>query len=86
MEFIVIGALALIFFVGVIVLDKVMTGSEKQEPVEPPVKPKRARTKKGQFKADDPSTPNVNEAWVGGKEPHPQKRTTRKKQTVKKTK
>jgi len=27
---------------------------------------KRARAASGQFKADDPSTPNVNEAWVEG--------------------
>ena len=32
-------------------------------------KPKRARTKKGRYKADDPSTPDVNEAYVGGKAP-----------------
>ena len=25
---------------------------------------KRARTVKGTFKADDPSTPHINEAWV----------------------
>jgi hypothetical protein len=31
--------------------------------------PKRARTKKGTYKADDKSTPNVNEAWEGGKAP-----------------
>ena len=31
--------------------------------------PKRARTKKGRYKADDKSTKNVNEAWVGGKAP-----------------
>ena len=31
--------------------------------------PKRARTKKGRFIADDKSTPDVNEAWVGGKAP-----------------
>ena len=31
--------------------------------------PKRARTKKGTYKADDKSTPNINEAWVGGKAP-----------------
>ena len=30
--------------------------------------PKRARVK-GRFKADDKSTPDVNEAWVGGKAP-----------------
>ena len=32
-------------------------------------KPKRARTKKGTYKADDKSTPDVNEAWEGGKTP-----------------
>ena len=32
-------------------------------------KPTRVRGKKGKFKADDKSTPNVNEAWVGGKAP-----------------
>ena len=32
-------------------------------------KPIRARNKKGTFKADDPLTKNVNEAWVGGKAP-----------------
>ena len=32
------------------------------------VKPKRARAK-GRFKADDKSTPDVNEAWEGGKAP-----------------
>ena len=34
-----------------------------------PVAPKRARTKKGKFKADNKKTKNVNEAWVGGKAP-----------------
>ena len=33
------------------------------------VKPKRARTKSGKYKADDKSTKDVNEAWVGGKAP-----------------
>ena len=32
-------------------------------------KPKRARNEKGQLVGDDPSTPNVNEAWEGGKAP-----------------
>ena len=32
-------------------------------------KSKRARTKKGRYKADDKSTKDVNEAWVGGKAP-----------------
>ena len=34
-----------------------------------PVKPKRARTAKGKYKADNKKTKNVNEAWVGGKAP-----------------
>ena len=32
-------------------------------------KPKRARTKKGTYKADDPKTKGYNEAYVGGKAP-----------------
>ena len=38
----------------------------------------RSRNDKGQLVADDPSTPDVNEAYVGGKTPT-------KKKTVKKT-
>ena len=34
--------------------------------------PKRAR-EKGKFKADDKSTADVNEAWVGGLAPTPKK-------------
>ena len=30
---------------------------------------KRARTKRGRYKGDNKSTPDVNEAWVGGKSP-----------------
>ena len=37
-------------------------------------KPKRARTKKGTYKADDKSTKDVNEAWVGGKAPKKRKK------------
>ena len=36
--------------------------------------PKRARTKKGRYKADDKSTKDVNEAWVGGKAPKKKRR------------
>ena len=32
-------------------------------------KPKRARGKKGKFLADDPTTKDYNEAYVGGKAP-----------------
>lgn len=31
--------------------------------------PKRARGPKGKLKGDDPATPEVNEAWEGGKAP-----------------
>ena len=37
---------------------EIITGKRPEK-----VKPKRARTKKGRYKADDKSTPNVNEAW-----------------------
>lgn len=37
--------------------------------VTEPVKPKRARTTKGKFKADDKVTQETNEAWEGGKAP-----------------
>ena len=40
------------------------------------VKPKRARTISGRYKKDDKSTPDVNEAWGGGKAP---KKTRKKK-------
>ena len=50
-------------------------------------KPKRARTKKGTYKADDKSTPNVNEAWVGGKAPTRKELLgLKKKKTKRKTK
>ena len=47
--------------------------------VKEAVTPKRARNKKGQLMADDPSTPE-NEAWEGGKAP-PKKKTTRKRKS-----
>jgi hypothetical protein len=46
--------------------------------------PKRAR-EKGRYKADDKSTADVNEAWVGGKAPMTakQKRIAAKKAVLK---
>ena len=35
-------------------------------------KPKRARTVKGRYKADDKSTPDINEAWEDGTAPKKQ--------------
>ena len=46
--------------------------------------PKRARTKKGTYVADDPTTADVNEAWVGGKAPKPKRKTVKVKKTTKK--
>ena len=39
-----------------------------------PKKPKRARTKKGTYRADDKKTAYTNEAWVGGKAPKKRKK------------
>ena len=49
-------------------------GSEETvaEILTPPAvqpKPERAKDTKGKFVADNPATPNVNEAWKGGKAP-----------------
>tara|TARA_E500000318_G_scaffold2984_1_gene3564 strand:- start:294 stop:488 length:195 start_codon:yes stop_codon:yes gene_type:complete len=52
---------------------EIISGKRPEEP-----KPKRARTK-GRYKADDKSTPNVNEAWVGGKAPKRRKKNVKKK-------
>lgn len=51
--------------------------AEEAAPVAPK-KPKRAKTTKGRFKADDKATPDVNEAWEGGKAPakKPRKKNT----------
>lgn len=48
---------------------------------EKPASGVRARGPKGRYKADDKSTPNVNEAYVDGKTP---KRKPRKKPAAKK--
>jgi len=52
-------------------LEKVIIGSfEKPLRLTKEYKrPKRARTKLGRYKADDKSTADYNEAWVGGRKP-----------------
>ena len=52
---------------------EIITGKRPEEE-----KPKRARGKKGRYKGDDKSTPNVNEAWVGGKAPKKRKKKCQK--------
>ena len=62
---------------------EIITGKRPEEE-----KPKRARGKKGRYKGDDKSTPNVNEAWVGGKAPKKRKKNAKKstnKRTAKRT-
>ena len=66
-------------------LIEIMFGSK------PKKKRKRARNKDGHYMADDLSTPDINEAYVGGKAPKkkavkkkPAKKTTTKKKTTKK--
>ena len=49
-----------------------MFGTPEKEATK--TKPKRARTKKGTYRADDKSTKDVNEAWVGGKAPKKRKK------------
>lgn len=49
-------------------IDAVVAVEKENKPVlaklaEPKKKKKRARDEDGHFKADDPSTPDVNEAW-----------------------
>lgn len=52
--------------------------------VDAPDEAKRARNDKGQLQADDPDTPDVNEAWEGGKAPTKKKAPAKKKATAKK--
>jgi len=63
------------FVVSVIALILFLSYVLNKEPNAPKkIVAKRARNKKGQLKGDDPSTPDVNEAWVGGKAPVKKKR------------
>ena len=41
-----------------------VVGQPLSKILEEPKKKKRARDSKGRLKGDDPSTPDVNEAWV----------------------
>lgn len=50
------------------VLPELPIAESKKEPAKKaPVKRKRARNTDGTLKGDDPSTPDVNEAWTDGK-------------------
>ena len=43
--------------------------AEELEALTEAAKPKRARNSDGTLKADDKTTPDINEAWEGGKAP-----------------
>ena len=61
-------------------LEKFKKSAEQAEIIELVAdKPKRARTAKGRYKGDDKSTPDVNEAWAGGKAPKKRGKSTKKK-------
>ena len=45
------------------------------------VKPKRARTKGGKYRADIKATKEINEAWVGGKAPKKKVKAKTKRKT-----
>lgn len=66
------------------VVEPVKVEPQITDAVTAPVKTKRAKTAKGKFKADDKSTPDVNEAWEGGKAPA-KKPAAPKKPRAKKT-
>ena len=54
------------------------TKGHTQEWLDSVDKPKRARTKKGTYRADDPNTKDFNEAYVGGKAPKKRKKNAKK--------
>ena len=55
---------------GEIIIEEVEEVEEKPKPKpKPKAKKKRAKKEDGTFKADDPSTPDVNEAWEQVSEP-----------------
>ena len=61
---------------------------KKEEPVVEEVLEEtelvRARNKKGRYVADDPSTPDINEAYVSGKAPAKKKKVGRPKKKASK--
>lgn len=52
-----------------VVITRIIAPASNPDVVVTPAKAERAKDAKGRFKADDPSTPDVNEAWKGGKAP-----------------
>ena len=63
-----------------VIKEAVKEATVELDKFEKPIKsaPKRARNK-GRYVADDKSTPDVNEAWVGGKAPKKKTSVAKKK-------
>jgi len=59
-------------------------GWAEEVKVDSPDELKRARNDDGHYIADDPDTPEVNEAWEGGKAPAKKKAAPKKKAAAKK--
>mgnify|MGYP003109653217 CR=1 FL=1 len=64
-------------------MDSADSSADMEAEIKEDEDPERARNDKGHYIADDPETPEVNEAYVGGKAPA--KKTTKKKSTAKKS-
>ncbi len=65
-----ISVLAIVIAMAIVGIYSIFTAEE--DPYDEQTVKKnymRARDKKGRYKGDDPSTPNKNEAWEGGKKP-----------------
>ena len=67
-------------------MDSADQTAEIEAEINPDEDPERARNDKGHYIADDPDTPDVNEAYVGGKAPAVKKKTTKKSTAKKSTK
>jgi len=52
---------------ALVILPELPLEKPKAAPKKAPAKRKRARKADGTLKADDPSTPDINEAWEDGK-------------------
>ena len=52
-----------------VVITRVLAPASNPDVIVTPAKAERAKDARGKFKADDPTTPDVNEAWKGGKAP-----------------
>ena len=54
---------------GEIMVEEIEEAVVEQPKPQPKAKKKRAKNSDGTFKSDDPSTPDINEAWVEESEP-----------------